>query len=147
MRIPALVAALLLAACGSKKEEPPPDVQAAKQTIWDRLKAFHTAGGKGDVDAMGALLAADCAMFKGDADFVKGQEACVAELKARVQSLDGGKEPKPLFGNEDIVLSGEVAVARYMVSVGSKHAAVTAVLRRLQGQWMIVSLHESWFTK
>jgi ketosteroid isomerase-like protein len=143
MRMLPVVATVLLASCG-KKEEPSPNVQADKQTIWDRLKAFHSAGGRGDVDAMGALLSPDCAMFKGDADFVKGQEACLAEIRERVKSLDSSKEPKPLFGNEDIVLADDVAVARYMVSVGSKHAAVTAVLRRLQGQWMIVSLHESW---
>lgn len=141
MRSAAALALLALAACGN--DGPPPDIQANKQAIWDVLKAYHTAGDKGDVDIMASHLAPEVAIFKGQEDFARPKEEAVRELTERVKTYQG-QSRSTLLGREEIHITGDVGVATYVASVGTQRAGITAVLRRSQGKWMISHLHESW---
>ena len=146
--------ALVLAASCSKEDVTPPDIAANKQRIWETIKAYHEAGDKGDVETMATFLAPEITLFKGHEDFVRTKEEAVKELTERVKYFQGvAPEPGPekkqsratIIGRDVINITGDVAVVTYVASLGpSVRGAITAVLRRSQGKWLISHLHESW---
>jgi ketosteroid isomerase-like protein len=141
MRSAALVL-LLLASC-SKEDTPPPDIGANKQKIWDTIKAYHEAGDKADVETMATYLAPEMTLFKGQEDFVRTRDEAVKEITERVKAFQG-QSRNTLLGREVINITGDVGVVTYVASVGTQRAAITAVLRRSQGKWLLSHLHESW---
>lgn len=132
----------LTAGCG-KDDTPPPDLAQSREMIRETIKAYHEAGDKGDVDSMCRYLAPEVSMFKGQEDFVRGQEECRKELIERVKKFEG-QSRATLLGRESISITGDVAVTTYVASVGTLRAPITAVFRRSQGKWLIIHLHESW---
>jgi ketosteroid isomerase-like protein len=135
--------ALLLAASCSREDSPPPDIGANKQKIWDVIKAYHEAGDKGDVETMATFLAPEMTLFKGQEDFVRTKEEAVKEITERVKYFQG-QSRNTLLGREVINITGDIGVVTYVASVGTQRAAITAVLRRSQGKWLLSHLHESW---
>ena len=107
------------------------------------IKKYHAAGDVGDVDTMKALLAPEISMFKGQEDFVRGIEACTAELTERVSGFKG-QTRNTLLGRDEFNITGDLAVVTYVANVGAQRAAITAVFRRFEGRWRIAHLHESW---
>ena len=138
-----LALALLLAASCTKEDAPPPDIGANKQKIWDVIKAYHEAGDKGDVETMASYLAPEITLFKGAEDFVRTKDEVVKELTERVKAFQG-QSRNTLLGREVINITGDIGVVTYVASVGTQRAAITAVLRRSQGKWLLSHLHESW---
>jgi ketosteroid isomerase-like protein len=139
-----LLPLLLLAASCSKEAPLPPDIAQSRESIREIIKKYHAAGDEGDVDTMKSLLAPEISMFKGQEDFVRGIQACGAELTERVKHYEGQKRGT-IVGREEIAITGDVAVATYVASVlGAQRAAITAVFRRFDGKWRISHLHESW---
>lgn len=142
MRTPAFLALLLAASCGGD-EPPPPDIQAAKQGITDTIQAYHKAGDKGDTSAMAELMTPDVVINKGIEDFVRGRDACVAELERRFEKLED-QQRKTLTDRPNIRIQGDMAVADYVADVGQQRAVISVVLLRVEGRWLIAHLHENW---
>jgi ketosteroid isomerase-like protein len=134
---------LLLAASCSKDDSPPPDIGANKQKIWDVIKAYHEAGDKADVPTMMTYFAPEITLFKGAEDFVRNKDEAEKELTERVKYYQG-QSRNTLLGREVINITGDIGVVTYVASVGTQRAAITAVLRRSQGKWLLSHLHESW---
>jgi ketosteroid isomerase-like protein len=132
---------VLLTSCS--KEELPPDIEVTRTRIREVIESYHTAGDRGDIDTMTALLAPDVSMFRGQEEFARGKDACVSELKDRI-AMFKGQARKTLLGQVFIDPSGDTAVATYVAGVGNLRAPITAVFRRFQGKWLIKHLHESW---
>lgn len=137
--------ALVLGAVSCGGEEPPPvDVILARQLIRETIEAYHGAGDKGDVDGMTALFLPEISMLKGQEDYMRGLEACAAELKTRVKTFDGQKR-NTLLSRPEIEVHGETAVATYVANVGALRAPILVVLRRTPKQkWLIWHLNERW---
>ena len=136
---------LVLAASCSKEDVTPPDIAANKQMIWETIKAYHEAGDKGEVQTMATYLAPEIALIKGPEDLVRTKEAAVRELTDRLKNVPPEQKRATIIGREVINITGDVAVVTYVASVGpSVRGAITAVLRRSQGKWLISHLHESW---
>ena len=133
---------LALAAC-SKGDPMPPDIAQSREMIREVIRKYHDAGDKGDVDTMKGFLSPEISMFKGQEDFVRGIEACTAELTERVKRFEG-QTRNTLLGREEISITGDLAIATYVANVGALRAAITAVFRRFEGRWRIAHLHESW---
>jgi hypothetical protein len=82
-------------------------------------------------------------LFKGQEDFVRTKDEAVREITERVKSFQG-QSRNTLLGREVINITGDIGVVTYVASVGTQRAAITAVLRRSQGKWLLSHLHESW---
>ncbi len=134
---------LLLASACSKDDAVPPDIAQSRESIREVIKKYHAAGDVADVDTMKSLLAPEISMFKGQEDFVRGIEACTAELTERVKGFEGQKR-NTLLGRDEFNITGDLAVVTYVANVGAQRAAITAVFRRFEGRWRIAHLHESW---
>jgi ketosteroid isomerase-like protein len=134
---------LILVWSCSEKEAPPADLAAHREMIRETIKGYHEAGDRGDVDGMKAFLHPEVTMFKGQEDFARGLDACTVELEERVRTFKG-ESRNTLLGREAITITGEVALATYVASVGTQRAPITAVFRKSQGKWLIMHLHESW---
>lgn len=146
-------AVLFIASC-SKEDLPPPDIAQTRTMIREVIEKYHAAGDASDLDTMKSLLASDVTMFRLTPDastsrdaeeFARGVDQCMEELGKRLEKSKGLSR-RTFLASVTIEPIGDMAVVTYVASLGTLHAPITAVFRRMQGKWFIKHLHESWYS-
>lgn len=135
------LAFLCVTACASLPAVPGEATEAA--TITAMLKAQDAAWNAGDIDGfITGYWPSEKLRFASGGEVVHGFDATLARYKARYPGREGMGELTTSDYEIDI-LSGDAAIAhgRWNVTTdaGSSDGLYTLVLRKLDGQWLIVS--------
>ena len=143
---PLFAGALLLfaAACATAPAALTPDQQASEAaTITALLNAQDAAWNAGDIEGfMNGYWPSESLRFASGGDVVRGYDSTLARYKARYPGREGMGELSTTDYEID-VLSRDAAIAhgrwKVVTGAGSSTGLYTLVLRKLDGQWLIVS--------
>lgn len=140
----AAAAFLLVAACSTAPAPLPPEAEAAEAaTITAMLKAQDAAWNQGDIDGfMNGYWPSDDLRFASGGDVVRGYDATLARYKVRYPGREGMGELTTSDYEIDVV-SPDAAIAHgswhLKLEGEERNGLYTLVLRKLEGQWLIVS--------
>lgn len=135
---------LFAAACATAPNALTSEQQTAEAaTITALLKAQDAAWNAGDIDGfMNGYWPSEALRFASGGDVVRGYDATLARYKARYPGREGMGELTTADYEIDVV-SHDAAIAHgrwnVVTSAGGSTGLYTLVLRKLDGQWLIVS--------
>ena len=135
---------LFASACASAPDALTAQQEAAEAaTITALLQAQDAAWNKGDIDGfMNGYWPSEELRFASGGNVVRGYEATLARYKVRYPGREGMGELSTSDYEIDI-LSKDAAIAhgswKVTTAEGSSDGLYTLVLRKMDGQWLIVS--------